>query len=249
MQKIKNKSSKTFVYQFDSNFHIESPSDNITLDFSDQEYLSKSSEFINNLKIDFVEIIHLKSAPSIIPISYFDEKLKSKYMTTNSISSKNILTDTSNDEKIKIVYSISDKLNKFISSNKLNYSDNNYFTYLYNFLSNRKNKKSGMSFFVNLNNKSFDVIVYNDDEFLFFNSFEINDENEFLYYIFFVLKNYTSSNKDDKIIFLGKFERFSNYYTIASKYSQIDFIEKNNSIKVIHDSPFFSTINENYIRK
>ena len=248
MQKIKNKSSKTFVYQFDSNFHIESPSDNITLDFSDQEYLSKSYEFINNLKIDFVEIIHLKSAPSIIPISYFDEKLKSKYMTTNSISSKNILTDTSNDEKIKIVYSISDKLNKFISSNKLNYSDNNYFTYLYNFLTEVPNKTKGLSFFVNLNNKSFDIIIFNNNEFIFFNSFEINDENEFLYYLFFVLKNYEGSNEADKIIFLGKFEAFNNYYNIASKYSRIDFIEDHNEIKVLPDSPFFSIINENYIR-
>ena len=33
-------------------------------------------------------------------------------------------------------------------------------------------------FFVNLNKKSFDVIIFNGNEFIFFNSFEINNENE-----------------------------------------------------------------------
>ena len=51
MQKTKSKISKTFVYQFESNFHIESSADNITLDFSDNKYISKSNDFIGDLKI------------------------------------------------------------------------------------------------------------------------------------------------------------------------------------------------------
>ena len=168
-------------------------------------------------------------------------------MITNTLSSKNILTDTSNDNKLKIVYSISNELNEFINKNKLDHSDKNYFTYLYDFLTEKDKKTKGLSFFVNLNKKSFDVIIFNGNEFIFFNSFEINNENEFLYYLFFVLKNYEGSNENDKIIFLGKFEAFDDYYNIASKYSKIEFIEDNN-IHVLHDSPFFSIINENYIR-
>ena len=95
MQKIKNKSSKTFVYQFDSNFHIESSADNITLDFSDNKYISKSTDFIGDLKIESVEIVHLNSRPSIVPSLYFDDNIKSKYLITNSLSSNNILTDSS----------------------------------------------------------------------------------------------------------------------------------------------------------
>ena len=65
---------------------------------------------------------------------------------------------------------------------------------------------------------------------------------------FFVLKNYESSNKSDKIIFLGKFEKFKDYYEIASKYSIIDFVDLTNNSSIINDSPFFSIVNENYIR-
>jgi hypothetical protein len=248
MQKTKSKISKTFVYQFESNFHIESSADNITLDFSDNKYISKSTDFIGDLKIESVEIVHFNSRPSIVPSLYFDDNIKSKYLITNSLSSNNILTDSSKDKKLKIVYSINKKLNEFITKNNLNHSNKNYFTYLYNFLTEIPNKTKGLSFFVNLNKKSFDIIIFNNNEFIFFNSFEINDENEFLYYLFFVLKNYEGSNEADKIIFLGKFEAFNDYYNIASKYSRIDFIEDHNEIKVLPDSPFFSTINENYIR-
>jgi hypothetical protein len=248
MQKTKSNTNKTFVYQFESFFLIESATDNHKFYFSDKDYISKSNIFFEKLNKDYVEVIYLNSQPSIVPSLYFEEKIKSKYLDTNTTVSKSIVNDTSRDKKIKVVYSISDELTQLLVKNNLEYSNNNYFTYLYNFLVNRISKSDGFSFYINLNYKSFDIIIFNNNEFVFFNSFKINDENEFLYYLFFVLKNYESSNKTDKIIFLGKFEKFKDYYDIASKYSVIDFIDFANNSSIINDSPFFSIVNENYIR-
>ena len=248
MQKTKSNTNKTFVYQFESFFLIESATDNHKFYFSDKDYISKSNIFFEKLNKDYVEVIYLNSQPSIVPSLYFEEKIKSKYLDTNTTVSKSIVNDTSRDKKIKVVYSISDELTQLLVKNNLEYSNNNYFTYLYNFLVNRISKSDGFSFYINLNYKSFDIIIFNNNEFIFFNSFKINDENEFLYYLFFVLKNYESSNKTDKIIFLGKFEKFKDYYDIASKYSVIDFIDFANNSSIINDSPFFSIVNENYIR-
>ena len=248
MQKTKSNTNKTFVYQFESFFLIESATDNHKFYFSDKDYISKSNIFFEKLNKDYVEVIYLNSQPSIVPSLYFEEKIKSKYLDTNTTVSKSIVNDTSRDKKIKVVYSISDELTQLLVKNNLEYSNNNYFTYLYNFLVNRTSKSDGFSFYINLNYKYFDVIIFNNNEFVFFNSFKINDENEFLYYFFFVLKNYESSNKTDKIIFLGKFEKFKDYYDIASKYSVIDFIDFANNSSIINDSPFFSIVNENYIR-
>jgi hypothetical protein len=248
MQKTKSNTNKTFVYQFENFFLIESATDNHKFYFSDKDYISKSNIFFEKLNKDYVEVIYLNSQPSIVPSLYFEEKIKSKYLDTNTTVSKSIVNDTSRDKKIKVVYSISDELTQLLVKNNLEYSNNNYFTYLYNFLVNRISKSDGFSFYINLNYKSFDIIIFNNNEFVFFNSFKINDENEFLYYLFFVLKNYESSNKTDKIIFLGKFEKFKDYYDIASKYSVIDFIDFPNNSSIINDSPFFSIVNENYIR-
>ncbi|MFL2606221.1 MAG: DUF3822 family protein [Candidatus Marisimplicoccus sp.] len=248
MQKTKSNTKKTFVYQFETHFLIESATDNPEFYFSDKDYLAKSNIFFSKLDKDYVEVIYLNSQPSIVPSLYFEENMKSKYLDTNTVVSKSIVTDTSSDRKIKVVYSISDELTELLVKNNLEYSNNNYFTYLYNFLVNKISKSDGFSFYINLNYKSFDIIIFNNNEFIFFNSFKINDENEFLYYLFFVLKNYESSNKSDKIIFLGKFEKFKDYYDIASKYSIIDFVDLTNNSSIINDSPFFSIVNENYIR-
>jgi hypothetical protein len=248
MQKTKSNTKKTFVYQFETHFLIESASDNHEFYFSDKDYLTKSNIFFSKLDKDYVEVIYLNSQPSIVPSLYFEENIKSKYLDTNTVASKSIVTDTSSDGKIKVVYSISDELTELLVKNNLEYSNNNYFTYLYNFLVNKISKSDGFSFYINLNYKSFDIIIFNNNEFVFFNSFKINDENEFLYYLFFVLKNYESSNKTHKIIFLGKFEKFKDYYDIASKYSIIDFVDLTNNSSIINDSPFFSIVNENYIR-
>ena len=248
MQKTKSNTNKTFVYQFETFFLIESATDNHKFYFSDNDYISKSNILFEKLNKDYVEVIYLNSQPSIVPSPCFEENMKSKYLDTNTVVSKSIVTDTSSDRKIKVVYSISDELTELLVKNNLEYSNNNYFTYLYNFLVNKISKSDGFSFYINLNYKSFDIIIFNNNEFVFFNSFKINDENEFLYYLFFVLKNYESSNKTDKIIFLGKFEKFKDYYDIASKYSIIDFVDLTNNSSIINDSPFFSIVNENYIR-
>ena len=248
MQKTKSNTNKTFVYQFETFFLIESATDNHKFYFSDKDYISKSNILFEKLNKDYVEVIYLNSQPSIVPSPCFEENMKSKYLDTNTVVSKSIVTDTSSDRKIKVVYSISDELTELLVKNNLEYSNNNYFTYLYNFLINKISRSDGFSFYINLNYKSFDIIIFNNNEFVFFNSFKINDENEFLYYLFFVLKNYESSNKTDKIIFLGKFEKFKDYYDIASKYSIIDFVDLTNNSSIINDSPFFSIVNENYIR-
>jgi len=248
MQKTKSNTKKTFVYQFETHFHIELATDNHKFYFSDKDYLTKSNIFFSKLDKDYVEVVYLNSQPSIVPSLYFEENIKSKYLDTNTVVSNSVVTDTSSDRKIKVIYSISDELTELLVKNNLEYSNNNYFTYLYNFLVNKISRSEGFSFYINLNYKSFDIIIFNNNEFIFFNSFKINDENEFLYYLFFVLKNYESSYKTDKIIFLGKFEKYKDYYDIASKYSIIDFVDLTNNSSIINDSPFFSIVNENYIR-
>ena len=107
----------------------------------------------------------------------------------------------------------------------------------------------GLSFFVSLSDISFEVVIFNKNKFVFFNSFDISNENEFLYYTFFVLKNYHVSINSDKIIFLGKYDRFDKFYNLVSKYSKIDFIEDNINSLTSYQSQSFSILNENNIRK
>ena len=248
MQKTKTKISKASIFQFESFFHLHYLSESVSSSYTDKVKLPRISKIFKNSPINSVEVIHFNSAPSIIPVKFYDKDIKAKYLETNTGSINNIDEDISADQKINIVYSKNKDLSKTLGLDKQKVSHVNHFTQLYNYLSGVVDNSDGLSFFIKISSGSFEIMIYNKNEFVFFNTFKIVDENEFLYYTFFVLKNFQSSIKKDKIIFIGKHEMFDNYYNLASKYSRIDFIEDGAHSILNFEDNFFSVINANNIR-
>ena len=249
MQKIKTKINKASIYQFEHFFHLNYLNESISSSYSDKNQLSLVSNILNNDSLKSLDITHLNSPPSIIPTKFYDRSIKARYIETNSKKSRSLDDDTSSDRKITIVYPKNKNLSQILNINHKEINHTNYFTQLYNYLIGQLNNSNGFSFFICLSDTSFEIIIFNKNEFVFFNSFGINDENEFLYYTFFVLKNYQGSINSDKIIFLGKYERFNKYYNLASKYSKIDFIEDDINFLISYKSQSFLILNENNIRK
>ncbi len=248
MQKTKTKISKASIYQFESFFHLRFLSESISSSYTDKVKLPKISKIFKNSPVNSLEVIHFNSPPSIIPVKFYDKDIKAKYLETNIGSINNIDEDISADQKINVVYSKNKDLSKILGLNKQKYSHVNHFTQLYNYLSGVVDNSDGLSFFIKISSGSFEIMIYNKNEFVFFNTFKIVDENEFLYYTFFVLENFQSSIKKDKIIFIGKHEIFDNYYNLASKYSRIDFVEDGAHSILNFEDNFFSVINANNIR-
>jgi len=248
MQKIKIKISKASIYQFESFFHLNSLNESISSSYTDKNKLFEISKIFKNLSLNSLNVIHFNSAPSIIPVKFYDKNFKVKYLETNTDYINNIDDNISDDEKIAIVYSKNKDLSKTLGLDKQKITHINHFTQLYNYLNGVVDNSDGLSFFIKISSGSFEIIIFNKDEFIFFNTFEIVNENEFLYYTFFVLKNFQSSVKKDKIIFIGKHEIFDKYYNLASKYSRIDFIEDDSHSILNFDEHSFSVIDANNIR-
>ena len=249
MQKIKTKISKASIYQFENFFHLNHLSESISSSYSDKNQLFSVASILKNDIIKSIEITHYNSPPSIIPTKYYDKRIKAKYIETNSKKFRSINDDISSDRRITVVYSKNKNLSQILNIDDKKINHTNYFTQLYNYLIGKLNNSNGFSFFISLSETSFEIIIFNKNEFVFFNSFGINDENEFLYYTFFVLKNYQGSINSDKIIFLGKHERFNKFYNLASKYSKIEFIEDDINFLISYKSQSFFILNENNIRK
>ena len=248
MQKTKIKISKASIYQFKSFSHLNFLNDGISSSYIDEVKLSKISKIFKNSSVNSIEVIHFNSAPSIIPVKLYDKDIKAKYLETNTDFVNNIDEDISADQKITIVYSKNIDLSKTLGVDKQKVTHVNHFTQLYNYLAAVVDNSDGLSFFIKISSGFFEIMIFNKNEFVFFNTFEIGDENEFLYYTFFVLKNFQSSIKKDKIIFIGKHEIFDKYYNLASKYSRIDFIEDDAHSILNFEEKFFSVINANNIR-
>ena len=224
MQKKINNIHKLTVYQHKSGIIFRSPDDSFSLDINSKNFESDFLNSISNFNIDTIELIFFSSIPSIVPSKLFDEKLGNKYLETNTSIKEDIQHELSIDKKIAVVYSYDKLFINILNKKKVKYSIKNYFTVLYNYLFQKDKISDGLSLYINLNEDSFDILIFDSKEFIYFNSFDIKDKNEFLYYLFFVMKNYEISNEKDKIIFLGRYDKYSEYYEIANKYSKLDYI-------------------------
>ena len=249
MQKKINKIHKINIHQYKSYVDFVLTDDYLTLDFNSKNFDLNFIETISKINFSSIKLIFFSDIPSIVPSKLFDKKYSNKYLETNTSNIKNIRHDISNDKKITTVYSINNSLIKILNKRNIKYSVKNYFTILYDYLSGKNRISEGLTLYINLNEDSFDILIFKLEEFIYFNTFEIDDKDKFLYYLFFVMKNYEVSSKKDKIIFLGKYEKYLEYYETVNKYSQLDYIIDNSISKLNIKSPFFSYLNEDNIRQ
>ena len=118
MQKTKIKISKASIYQFKSFFHLNFLNEGISSTYIDKVKLSKISKIFKNSSVNSIEVIHFNSAPSIIPVKFYDKDIKEKYLETNSDLINNIDEDISADQKITVVYSKNKDLSKTLGLDK-----------------------------------------------------------------------------------------------------------------------------------
>jgi len=239
-----NKIQKKISLLFESILYLQTSSGFTKIDLNNQNLKSSISNFLKSNNQIELDIIYFDSVPSIIPNDLFEENLLDKYLEINNSVRKKTLFDTSTDNKLKIVYSVNDLFESdIIKKENIILNQKNYFTQLYEFVTKNNSSESNIKFYINFHKNSFDVIVTRSNEFLLFNNFKINNENEFLYYLFFVFKNFEGQEKSNEIIFIGNFEKFNKYYELVSKYNKIEFIQDD-----FNDENIFPILNENYIR-
>ena len=121
------------------------------------------------------------------------------------------------------------------------------------FLSKVSKDNLKKSVFIHLRKDFFDLFIYQGSQLLFFNSFPKNNEEEFLYYLFFVLEQFYLRANQFVAIFLGKFLEYKGYYKVFEEFHSItnftfpEILKFNSN----HPAPFFSYFNnyENNIRK
>ena len=229
-----NSSKKIEIHQFKSNFFIG--------DDNNFKVLNLKSFSKVDLDTENVTIIHFNKPPVIVPNKLFIKDNLNKYLSTNYELSNNlsVVYDETSNKSLNIVYEKKKNLENLLDKNGIEFISINYFTGIYEYLTLLK-KNDEMSIYINLRNSLFDIIIYNKDEFLYFNTFNKKNKEEFLYYLLYVLKNFQADVNSTKINFLGKFEEFKEYYDYTSLYAEIIYIENNiqtiNNIK--HESPFF----------
>lgn len=195
------------------------------------------------------QIVCYHQPSTFVPKAFFDKKLLSNYVkflgTLDAHSALNY--DELEEEKQVNVYSYPKTILEILNQNLENATFCHYNSLLYRevtSLAASSNKKQHL--FVHLQKGAMDLYLCENSTVIFQNHFSIQNEDEFLYYVFFVVEQYKLSTADFEIVFLGKITAFESYYRGINEYH--DFIRfetsKTSSLLIMdqHPAPFFAQL-------
>ena len=74
--------------------------------------------------------------------------------------------------------------------------------------------------YLHLQDDFFDVMVFDAEQLLLYNSYPYKNEGEFLYFSLAVTEELSLSQEQLSIVFLGKYNRYERYYKALENYKQ-----------------------------
>lgn len=195
----------------------------------------------------FVSIILFQNPSIFVPISFFDESLSENYLgffnkpKDYEIVSYDILEESSQVN----IYSFPKSIRIAIEESKINFELTHYNTLLYKkILKLNSSNEFDSQLFIHFQSKAMDIFLLEKGNLIFNNRFSVTNEDEFLYYLFFIVEQFDIDTKDLELIFLGKIPYFKTYYQAVKQYhSHIKFIEKESSQNTdlsTHHAPYLA---------
>lgn len=196
----------------------------------DQINLKSLSDFLDNeeLTTEEVHLIHLESYSSIIPKELFDSKNPEFYLSKGVDVQENqkVTFDVLESLNQVVVYPRNTKkwtaLKELFPTLQAKHSTTLLLSTLTQFSTGTPKKQ----LFVHLKDGAFDLFLFQGVQLLFFNSFEQQHADEFLYYLFYITEQFYLKPENFKLSFLGEYDRFKEHYAAVQEYhNDITFLD------------------------
>lgn len=215
----------------------------------DTEYIKKFDQKINSnewlsLPYKTVKILFESSTSTLIPASLYNENDKDLYAKFNfSLPETHIcLNDHIKSIDAFLIYTISEKLNikihqLFSNQNLISGSANLIEALLINY----KNIGTGKRMFVNVKTTFLDVVIIEEKQVLFFNTFAYKSVEDFMYYVIFVIEQLNLNPEYIDLTFSGVIDKKSKLFETAYTYIRNIRFQKlpavNNYSYIFNDVP------------
>jgi hypothetical protein len=180
--------------------------------------LKESKVLLHKYKL--VSCMLLNSQSTIVPAPLFQDTDKQTYLKFNTAldNQEAVLADTIKMLDAKNVFAL-----PLVLKNKLSgvYPTINFHHFssvlIDNLLAQNKNKPN-KKLFVYIQPSSFQAIVIEGKNLLFYNTFNYHTPEDFIYYLLFVCEQLQLNPETIETLLLGELEKNSAYYAIAYKY-------------------------------
>lgn len=192
-------------------------------------------------------VVFFQNPSSFVPLSLFDENQAEAYVSLYYIPNENetLAFDTLEDQDQVNLYYHSDPIKKILMESKIDFHYTHYNSLLYKQILNLSPTSSlPYQLFLHFHIDALDVFLVHQNKLLFNNRFNMANEDEFLYYVFFVVEQFELKAETLELIFLGKIKGFEAYYEAVKLYhSQIKFENQHPSFPVDlseHQAPYLA---------
>ena len=196
------------------------------LDYFDERRLQ-----FQNLDFETVSVVHQNNLSTLVPNQYFKDDDLNKYLkySVKTITTDLIVYDDLNFIKAKNVYVPFVNINNFIFQNFGEFEYKHHSSILLEKLFSQSD--NSLNFFVNISQSLFDIVVLKDSKILFYNIFEYQTKEDFIYYILFTLEQLELSSDNTNVSLLGDINKQSELYKILYTYVRnISFFNSENPI-------------------
>ena len=245
---------KLSIHIFNDGFYFSSNSEKNYFLFEDINIFDEKEfgKFLNLNEIDDQNQLKLIffDNPSMFTPFEFHAQENSKQLLSNYTELKTnhkVVSDITEDNKVCIIYQISKKMEKTLNKcfNQIYYY--HYSKILYDDLQEfiKPYSDTKIRLFINLQKNIFDLFLMESNNLLVYNSFPHSNSDDFMYYLFALIEEYKLSSDSLDILFLEKFDNYSNYYLgVNNFHDNVKFVENDTqqNIHSNHPAPYFMNI-------
>lgn len=214
------------------------------------EFENSIKNFLNNNQknFEYFSIIFFQQPSTLIPTIFFDESRLDDYLSFYFKKSETeiIVYDELKKEDSTNVYSIPKKVYNVIGKLDVNFNVFHYTSILIKkVLTLCSTEKFSKQLFIHLHFDAMDIFLVENNKLIFYNRFVVKNQNDFMYYLFFVVEQFDLGPNDFEIQFLGRIDAFESYYEIVKNYHYyITFSTHGLSSKIEfskHHAPYLSS--------
>ena len=209
------------VFDLASGELIKFDKSNFNNPLSIDRMLNELKDILNKNELDFkkfenIKLLQQNNLSVLVPGELYSEKQKRTYLKYNTQIRNDdlIAVDNLNNLKIKNIYIPYVNINNYLVDLFKNIEYFHYDTELLNKLYEiRRNEE----FFVHVDNRQIKIIVFEKDKLIFFNSYEIDNSSDIIYYVLLVLKEKKLNVDKTEIIYIYDYE-YDDLSNISDKF-------------------------------
>jgi hypothetical protein len=169
---------------------------------------------------DEILVIHNNNLSTFVPSALFDENFLGSYLQYNTkvFETDFFAFDEIPNYQMNAVYIPYVNINNFFIDQFGSFDYKHANSILVSKLLIASKNKDEKKMFVHMNSGHFEIIVVQNQKLLFFNSFDYNTPEDFLYYILFTAEQLNLNPENFPLELIGTIDAESDYYKIAYKY-------------------------------